>query len=338
MIKYLYKDAFAVIGKVGQGEADSFDAWAMPLWGAYDSGFDEIKGLVRKHENGAPLLWAALNDLDENNKRWGETGFSSSGKYMAAGEADADVTPPAGWAKWIIPAQTYMVVSSTAAESEKAYAQIADKISSKIVGSVHAFFPVPGNDDMVDTYIPIASGMMHCQSCGMPMTEDAHFGNSADGSKSEDYCCYCYPDGAFPGECTMEEMIEMCVPILVEDGTHVKDEESARKMLSEFLPTLKRWKKQGMIISFKLKDGVTAEDLLAASDEIQKHYISGCKGFISRQLMTMSGVWTDWVIWETMADAENAMCQSAESESTKKFFSLIGEVIEQQLYPLERAY
>ena len=178
-----------------------------------------------------------------------------------------------------------------------------------------------------------------CQSCGMPMTEESHFGKNADGSKNEDYCCHCHPDGAFanPSE-TMEEMIEGCIPFMVEDGVHAKDEASARALLTEFLPTLKRWKKQGMIISFKLGDGVTAEDFLAASDQIQENYISRCKGFISRQIMLIEGVWTDWVIWETMADAENAMHRSMENDYAGKFFSLIGEVVEQQLYPLERSY
>jgi len=180
---------------------------------------------------------------------------------------------------------------------------------------------------------------IHCQSCGMPMTEEAHFGKNADGSKNEDYCCYCYPNGTFenPNE-TMEEMIEGCIPLLVEDGVHATDEASARKLLTEFLPTLKRWKKQGMLISFNLKDGVPAEDFLAASDTIQEKYLSKCKGFISRQLMFIDGVWTDWVIWETMADANNAMHQSTEHESAKQFFPLIGEVLEHQLYPLERTY
>ena len=83
---------------------------------------------------------------------------------------------------------------------------------------------------------------IHCQSCGMPMAGDSDFGKNADGSKNGDYCCHCYPNGAFtnPSE-TLEEMIESCIPFIVEDGT-CPDDESARKMLKEFLPTLKRWK------------------------------------------------------------------------------------------------
>ena len=48
--------------------------------------------------------------------------------------------------------------------------------------------------------------MKFCQSCGMPLTEDV-LGTNADGSKNEDYCMYCYKDGKFLQDCTMEEMI-----------------------------------------------------------------------------------------------------------------------------------
>jgi len=180
---------------------------------------------------------------------------------------------------------------------------------------------------------------IHCQSCGMPLTEEPSYGKNADGTKNTDYCCYCYPSGAFnnPSE-TMEEMIESCVHFLVEDGEFAKDAESARKLLTEFLPTLKRWKKHGMIISFKLKDGVTAEEFLSASDEAQEKFLSKCKGYICRQLMIADGAWTDWVIWETMADANSAMEKSMENESAVKFTSLIGETLDYSLYPLERAY
>jgi len=93
-----------------------------------------------------------------------------------------------------------------------------------------------------------------------------------------------------------------------------------------------------MIITFKLKDGVSAEDLLAASDDIQEKYLSKCNGFISRQLMIIDDMWTDWVIWETLPDAVNSMHQSIENESAMKFTALVGEVVDQQLYSLERAY
>ena len=51
--------------------------------------------------------------------------------------------------------------------------------------------------------------MKFCQSCGMTLTDDV-LGTNADGSKNEEYCMYCYKDGKFLQNCTMEEMIEHC--------------------------------------------------------------------------------------------------------------------------------
>ena len=52
-----------------------------------------------------------------------------------------------------------------------------------------------------------------CQSCGMPLTEEV-LGTNADGSKNEEYCMYCYKDGKFLQDCTMEEMIEHCAQFI----------------------------------------------------------------------------------------------------------------------------
>lgn len=53
--------------------------------------------------------------------------------------------------------------------------------------------------------------MKFCQSCAMPMS-DEHFGTEKDGSKSEDYCSYCYQDGEFTIDNSMEEMIDYSAP------------------------------------------------------------------------------------------------------------------------------
>ena len=81
-----------------------------------------------------------------------------------------------------------------------------------------------------------------CQSCGMPMGDtDELYGTEADGSKSTDYCSYCYADGAFTSECTMDEMIEGCIPPMLESNPELKDED-ARSMMQQWCPVLKRWK------------------------------------------------------------------------------------------------
>ncbi|MCE5342899.1 MAG: zinc ribbon domain-containing protein [Clostridiaceae bacterium] len=81
-----------------------------------------------------------------------------------------------------------------------------------------------------------------CQSCGMPMGDtDEMFGNEKDGSKSDDYCTYCYQNGTFTYDGNMEGMIEFCVqPMLDSDPTMT--ETQARGLMNGFLPTLKRWK------------------------------------------------------------------------------------------------
>ena len=44
----------------------------------------------------------------------------------------------------------------------------------------------------------------------MPLT-DENRGTNVDGSRSEDYCVYCYKNGEFTQEFTMTQMIEFCL-------------------------------------------------------------------------------------------------------------------------------
>ncbi|KZL91066.1 zinc ribbon domain-containing protein [Clostridium magnum] len=36
----------------------------------------------------------------------------------------------------------------------------------------------------------------YCQSCGMPMNEE-FYGTEANNEKNQEYCIYCYENGAF---------------------------------------------------------------------------------------------------------------------------------------------
>ena len=89
-------------------------------------------------------------------------------------------------------------------------------------------------------------GMIFCQSCGMPMQRPEDFGTNADGTPNSDYCVYCYKDGQFTADVTMDEMIEHNLQYLSEfnkdsDTQFTPDE--ARAQMREFFPHLKRWKK-----------------------------------------------------------------------------------------------
>ena len=84
-----------------------------------------------------------------------------------------------------------------------------------------------------------------CQSCGMPLTDEV-LGTNADGSKNEDYCMYCYKDGKFLQECTMDEMIEHCaqfVGAVNESLPNPITKEEYIGQMKMYFPQLKRWRK-----------------------------------------------------------------------------------------------
>jgi len=236
--RVVYKDAFSVIGKKGQGPAANPGEWISPLWEDANAHFPEISALVCHSENGGIAgVWGAMKDAQEQNKRWDE-----SGKYMAGCEADTDAQPPKGWAKWTIPAQTYLVADCTLDNYGEVFGKIISEENSNIIGTVQERYPEPGNSNKIELYFPIAAGMLFCQSCAMPMTKPEDFGTEADGSTSRDYCGYCYKKGVFETADTMEQVIEDCIPFCMEAGVY-KDVETARADMLSFFPKLKRWAK-----------------------------------------------------------------------------------------------
>ena len=84
-----------------------------------------------------------------------------------------------------------------------------------------------------------------CQSCGMPLTEEV-LGTNADGSKNEEYCMYCYKDGKYTQDCTMDEMIEFCSQFVDQVNKNMPKpmtKEEYKQMMQGFFPMLKRWRK-----------------------------------------------------------------------------------------------
>ena len=74
-----------------------------------------------------------------------------------------------------------------------------------------------------------------CQSCGMPMS-DEQLARNPDGGFQESYCKWCWGEGDFYTRCTMEEMIQICLPHMPGDPAE------ARAYLAGLLPTLERWR------------------------------------------------------------------------------------------------
>ncbi|MFA5839882.1 MAG: zinc ribbon domain-containing protein [Candidatus Margulisiibacteriota bacterium] len=81
-----------------------------------------------------------------------------------------------------------------------------------------------------------------CQSCSMPLRSENDYGTNADGSKTNDYCHFCFKDGKFTDEgITMEQKIDKMVEFA---GKMNISPAQARMMAQTILPNLKRWKKQ----------------------------------------------------------------------------------------------
>ena len=84
-----------------------------------------------------------------------------------------------------------------------------------------------------------------CQSCGMPLN-DENRGTNADRSKNDDYCMYCYQNGKFTNDCTMDEMIEFCAQFVDEVNKNMPKpmtKEEYKDMMRQYFPMLKRWEK-----------------------------------------------------------------------------------------------
>lgn len=82
----------------------------------------------------------------------------------------------------------------------------------------------------------------YCQSCGMILNEPAEHGTEHDGSVSEDFCKWCYQDGSYTDNESMEAMIERCAPLLAEHTGYSLDE--AVSLMGAVLPVLKRWQEE----------------------------------------------------------------------------------------------
>ena len=87
------------------------------------------------------------------------------------------------------------------------------------------------------------NGQKFCQSCGMPLTDNI-LGTDADGKKNDEYCIYCYKDGAFTGDFTMEEMVEFCSQFVEQynkDTGKQLTRDEYKDLLRQYYPNLKRW-------------------------------------------------------------------------------------------------
>lgn len=77
-----------------------------------------------------------------------------------------------------------------------------------------------------------------CQSCSMPLNDAELRGTEKDGSKSDEYCKYCYQNGAFVNpNMTLNEMKSIVITQMQKRNIDSKTID----MAVNILPRLKRW-------------------------------------------------------------------------------------------------
>lgn len=76
----------------------------------------------------------------------------------------------------------------------------------------------------------------------MPLSE-GFYGSNADGSENDDYCKFCYQNGAFTEpDLTLEQMIKKSVDYMRRKDLKL-EEEQAEVLANAMIPPLKRWRK-----------------------------------------------------------------------------------------------
>ena len=79
-----------------------------------------------------------------------------------------------------------------------------------------------------------------CQSCGMPLQKPEDFGTAANGFRVNDYCHFCFQNGAFTEpHINMQDMIDKCISIMARQG--IMPEQQAKALMTDVIPRLKRW-------------------------------------------------------------------------------------------------
>lgn len=209
----------------------------------------EVVTVASIDENGYPRPVAMVKLKDKNGEIYFSTGISSAKTAHFKANSKAGISIVEGENSVVYTGEMEIVTDQRVKES-----LWDDWMLSHFPGGVNdpqycvlKFTPKSSTYWIDNVFVKDGKYLnLFCQSCGMPMQSIELFGTNQDGSASQDYCCYCYKDGAFVQDCTMEGMIEHCVRFLGEFngacGTRYTEEEAIAEM-KKYFPTLKRWKK-----------------------------------------------------------------------------------------------
>ncbi|MGX8834068.1 hypothetical protein ACWG0P_07630 [Amedibacillus sp. YH-ame6] len=81
--------------------------------------------------------------------------------------------------------------------------------------------------------------------------------------------------------------------------------------------------KTAWIFSYKIKKNVTESEFTEKTQKLHDEVISKAKGFISWEHYVQDNTWTDFVLWESVEDANHATTVGHGHEVTKDFYACI---------------
>ena len=91
--------------------------------------------------------------------------------------------------------------------------------------------------------------------------------------------------------------------------------------------------------SYKLVEGASEADFLAASEVCCKEVLSKLPGFISWQMLKNGDTWIDLVTFKTMADANATENGDYSSPAAQNFFAFIDfATMKQENYSVEKSF
>ena len=142
-----------------------------------------------------------------------------------------------------------MKLNETIAEARKRKGLTQEQLAQKLYVTRQAVSRwergevVPGIDMLKLIAITLEEPIVHlldmpehyCESCGMMLSPD-EYGTDSDGAKTDHYCKWCFEQGKYTYETSMEAMIEDCAPRLAENTGMTNDE--AVSLMGAVLPHL----------------------------------------------------------------------------------------------------
>lgn len=154
-MRFEMKDAIALIGREGRGDGARGGQWVPPLWRDLQLHMEEIASLVKREPDGRPSgIWGAMSDTGRRFRPWEDEGL-----YLAGVEVDPAAEAPAGWAKWVIPAAEYLVVSCTpqtyGAVFQRTLLHTLPENGCELAGAVHERYDPQATDGGMTLYFPV---------------------------------------------------------------------------------------------------------------------------------------------------------------------------------------